>query len=482
MPADDLRQLTASGIRDAVRAGRLSATDVCRAALEAIAGSEPGLHAYITVCADRALAAAARLDGDRPRLATLPLAGVPVAVKDNLCTAGLKTTAGSRMLESFVPPYDATTVRRLEEGGAIIVGKTNCDEFAMGSSTEYSAFGPTKNPVDPFRTPGGSSGGSAATVAAGAVPVALGSDTGGSVRQPAAFCGVIGVKPTYGRVSRYGLIAFASSLDQVGILSRTARDAALVLQAIAGPDPFDATAARQPLSDFAAALDGRVSGLRVGIPHQLLDDGVDGQVRQRFGEAIEGLRSLGLEPRDIALPHSRYAVPAYHLVANAEASANLARYDGVRYGFRTPHARSLGEMYEATRGTAFGPEVKRRIMLGTYVLSAGYYEAYYRQGQQVRTLVRDDFRAAFAKVDLVALPTAPTPAFPLGERLDDPVRMYQADLFTAGPSLAGLPAVSVPCGTTSDGLPVGLQLVGPMFDEARLLKVADALAGGTRKT
>ncbi len=482
MSADAPHPLTAASIRDAVRGGRLSATAACRAALDAIEATEPGLHAYITVCADRALAAAARLDADRARLAHLPLAGVPVAVKDNLCTAGLKTTAASRMLASFVAPYDATAVRRLEDAGAVVVGKTNCDEFAMGSSTEYSAFGPTRNPVNPSRTPGGSSGGSAATVGAGAVTVALGSDTGGSVRQPASFCGVVGLKPTYGRVSRSGLIAFASSLDQVGVLSRTALDAALVLGVIAGPDPLDATAAREPVPDYVAALDGRVAGLRVGVPRALLDDGVDREVLACFDQGMEALRSLGLEVREVALPHARHAVPVYHLVASAEASANLARYDGVRYGFRSPRAASPAEMYESTRAAGFGPEVKRRIMVGTYALSAGYYDAYYLKGQQVRALIRDDYRTAFGEADLVALPTAPTTAFALGERLDDPVRMYLADLFTAGPSLAGLPAVSVPCGTTTEGLPVGLQLIGRMFDEAGALRVADALARGLRQS
>ena len=475
MPAGSPRDLTALAMRDAVRAGRLSATDACRAALDAIADAEPAVHAYITICADRALEAARRLDADRARLSRLPLAGVPVAIKDNLCTAGLRTTAGSRMLETFVPPYDATAVRRLEEAGAVVVGKTNCDEFAMGASTEYSAFGPTRNPVDPSRTPGGSSGGSAATVATGAVAIALGSDTGGSVRQPGAFCGVVGLKPTYGRVSRYGLIAFASSLVQGGVLSRTAQDAALVLQAVAGPDPGDATAASRPVPDYTAALGGPVAGLRVGIPRALLADGVDQEVRARLDEAVEALRDLGLEVREVSLPHSRYAVPVYHLVAAAEASANLARYDGVRYGFRAAPAESLAGMYEASRGAGFGPEVKRRIMLGTYALSAGYYEAYYRKGQEVRTLIRGDFEAAFREVDLVALPTSPTPAFRLGERLGDPVRMYLADLFTAGPSLAGLPALSVPCGPSAGGLPIGLQLVGRMFDEAGLLRVAAAL-------
>jgi len=474
MPPDLRRPLTALAIRNAVRAGRLTAARACRAALDAIEADEPRLHAYITVCADRAMEAARRLDADPARLARLPLAGVPVAIKDNLCTAGLPTTAGSRMLEAFAPPYDATAVRRLEEAGAIVVGKTNCDEFGMGASTEYSAFGPTRNPIDPSRTPGGSSGGSAATVASGAVPIALGSDTGGSVRQPAGFCGVMGLKPTYGRVSRYGLIAFASSLDQVGILSGTARDAALALQAIAGADAADATAARQPVPDYAAAVEGPATGVRVGVPRALIGEDVDDEVRVRFDEACDALRALGLEVREVSLPHARHAVPVYHLVASAEASANLARYDGVRYGLRAPHDGSITGMYAATRGAGFGREVKRRIMLGTYALSAGYYEAYYAKGQQVRALIRAGFEAAFREVDLVALPTAPTPAFRLGERLDDPVRMYLADLFTAGPSLAGLPAVSVPCGATGEGLPVGLQLVGRMFDEAGLLRVANA--------
>ena len=478
MPGTDLRGLTALEIRDAVRNGRASAREVCRAALDAVFEAEPRIHAFLTVAPDRALAAAARLDADRARCASLPLAGVPVAIKDNLCTAGLRTTAGSRMLESFVPPYDASAVRRLEEAGAIVVGKTNCDEFAMGSSTEYSAFGPTRNPVDLSRTPGGSSGGSAAAVASLAVPLALGSDTGGSVRQPASFCGVLGLKPTYGRVSRYGLIAFASSLDQVGVFSRTAADAALALQAVAGADPADATAASRAVPDYAAALDRRAAGLRVGVPADLLAEGLDAEVAACFETALARLEALGLQPREITLPHSRYAVPVYHLVANAEASANLARYDGVRYGYRAAPSGTVTEMYEATRGEGFGPEVKRRIMLGTYVLSAGYYEAYYRKGQQVRTLIREDFEAAFREVDLVALPTAPTPAFPLGERLGDPLQMYLADLFTAGPSLAGLPALSVPCGTTREGLPVGLQLVGRMFDEAGLLRVAEAFEDG----
>ncbi|RPJ85388.1 MAG: Asp-tRNA(Asn)/Glu-tRNA(Gln) amidotransferase subunit GatA [Acidobacteria bacterium] len=469
---------SATAIRDAVRRGDLSAAEVCREALASIERLEPTIHAYITLCPERALEAAARVDAS-PRRREMPLAGVPVAVKDNLCTAGLRTTAGSRMLGSFVPPYDATVVRRLEEAGAVVLGKTNCDEFAMGSSTEHSAFGPTRNPWDPERTPGGSSGGSAATVAAGCCPISLGSDTGGSVRQPASFCGVVGLKPTYGRVSRFGLIAFASSLDQVGPFARSTRDAALVLQVVAGADPLDATTAPEPVPDYESAVEGPLGGLRVGVPSSLLGSGVDPAVHDRFEEATRALENLGASVREVELPHAAYGIAVYQVVANAEASANLARYDGVRFGFRASGPASLAEMYAATRGQGFGREVKRRIMLGTYALSAGYREAYYQKAQQVRTLIRADFDRAFETVDVVALPTSPTPAFLLGERLQDPISMYLADVFTVGPSLAGLPAISVPCGKTSDGLPVGLQLVGRLFDEPTLLRVGSGLENST---
>ena len=469
--------MTCREIRDAVARRDVSAVEVCRAFLSRIDRDDPALGAFITVEAERALARAEEIDREAGA-GSRPLAGVPIAVKDNLCTAGVRTTAGSRMLARFVPPYDATAVARLSAAGAIVIGKTNCDEFAMGSSTEHSAFGPSRNPWSPDRTPGGSSGGSAVAVAARFAPAALGSDTGGSVRQPAAFCGVLGLKPTYGRVSRYGLVAFASSLDQVGPLSRTAFDAALILGAIAGRDPADATSAAVEVPRYEDALSGDIRGLRIGRPAAALDDGVDAGVRRAFDLALDTLRDRGAVVSDIDLPHARYGIPVYYLVATAEASANLARYDGVRYGARAP-ADTLAAMYDRTREAGFGAEVKRRIMLGTYALSAGYYEAYYLRAQQGRTLIRADFDAAFSRVDVVAMPTTPGPAFRLGERLDDPLQMYLADVFTVGAPLAGLPALSVPCGFTEEKLPVGLQLVGRSFDEATLLRAADAFERDT---
>jgi aspartyl-tRNA(Asn)/glutamyl-tRNA(Gln) amidotransferase subunit A len=474
----DPRTMTAREVRDAVARRDVSAVDVCRSCLARIEQVDGALHAFITVDATRALARAAALD-NRPRGSEpLPLGGIPVAIKDNLCTAGLRTTAGSRMLDSFVPPYDATAVSRLEAAGAVVLGKTNCDEFAMGSSTEHSAFGPSRNPWAPDRAPGGSSGGSAAAVAAGCAPLALGSDTGGSIRQPAAFCGVLGLKPTYGRVSRYGLIAFASSLDQVGPLARTAGDAALVLDVIAGADAADATCARRAVPRYEDALTGDVRGLRVGVPRAELEHGVDAGVLDAFERGLDVLRQRGAQVSDMALPHSKYGIPVYYLVATAEASANLARYDGVRYGLRA-EAATLAGMYEQTRDAGFGAEVKRRIMLGTYALSAGYYDAYYLRAQQGRTLIRRDFDEAFERVDVVAMPTTPGPAFRLGERLDDPLQMYLADVFTVGAPLAGLPAISVPCGFTDARLPVGLQLIGRSFDEETLLRTADAFERDT---
>jgi aspartyl-tRNA(Asn)/glutamyl-tRNA(Gln) amidotransferase subunit A len=468
---------TAREIRDDVVAGRLSATEACQAALERIARIDPTLNAFQTVAAERALERARALDRDRVALATLPLAGVPIALKDNLCTRGLTTTAGSRILDGYEPPYDATVVSRLERAGAVIVGKTRCDEFAMGSSTENCAYGPVKNPWALDRIPGGSSGGSAAAVSAALVPVALGSDTGGSVRQPAALCGVTGLKPTWGRVSRYGLIAFASSLDQIGPFSRTVEDTALILHAIAGPDPCDATAAMAPVADYTAALEPAkgLQGRTIAVPRRLLEDGVDPGVRQAFDAAVDALAEGGATIVEVELPHSRHAIAIYYLIATAEASSNLARYDGVRYGVRAAlgPGDTLATMYERTRQAGFGPEVKRRIMLGTYVLSAGYYDAYYLKAQQVRTLIRQDFERALASADVVALPTSPTPAFRFGERTADPLQMYLADIFTVSAPLAGLPAISVPCGF-SDGLPVGLQLVGRSFDEVTIFRIAHA--------
>jgi aspartyl-tRNA(Asn)/glutamyl-tRNA(Gln) amidotransferase subunit A len=465
---------TAAALRTAFVEGAITAADACDAALARIAELNGELGAMLAVDEAAVRRRAAALDALPDRRLAGPLAGVPVAIKDNICTAGLTTTAGSRTLATFVPPYSATAVERLERAGAIVVGKTNCDEFAMGSSSEHSAFGPVRNPWDLSRTPGGSSGGSAAAVAAGLVPVALGSDTGGSVRQPAALCGCVGVRPTYGRVSRHGLVAFASSLDQIGPLASTVRDAVRVLGAIAGPDPLDATAAAADVPDWEAALDGRLRGCRVGFPRHLLASGVDADVALAVETAMEVLASRGAEVREITLAHADLAVPVYYLVATAEASSNLARYDGVRYGRRTEGADGLRAMYERSRSESFGAEVKRRIILGTFVLSAGYCDAYYVKAQEARVRIAAGYHSALAEVDLIALPTSPTPAFPLGERLQNPVAMYLSDVFTVGASLAGLPAISIPCGVTNGGLPVGLQLIGRPFDEATMFRAADA--------
>jgi aspartyl-tRNA(Asn)/glutamyl-tRNA(Gln) amidotransferase subunit A len=464
-------------LRRALDGGERTAVDVCREALARIARLEPSLHAFNAVDEEGALARAASIDKDPGRWRGQPLAGIPVALKDNLCTRGLPTTASSRILEGYRPPYNATVVDRLEASGAVLIGKTNCDEFAMGSSTENSAFGPSRNPWSLDRAPGGSSGGSAVSVAAGLTPLALGSDTGGSIRQPAAFCGVVGLKPTYGRVSRYGLMAFASSLDQIGPFARTVHDAAATLGVLAGLDPLDATSAPEPVPDFTAALTGEIRGARLGVPWQLLEQGVDDEVARAFRTAVAAMEARGATVVDVALPHARYAIPAYYLVATAEASSNLARYDGVRFGYRAPAADkgdTLQAMYRRSRAGGFGPEVKRRIMLGTYVLSAGYYDAYYLKAQQVRTMILRDYEVAFAAVDAVLMPTSPTAAFPIGERADDPLQMYLADVFTVSANLCGLPALSVPCGFTRERLPIGLQFVGRRFDEAGILRLADA--------
>ena len=468
-PASSLREL-----RDQIRSNSRTAGEVCRDALARIEKLEPPLHAFNTVMREAALARADDLDRQRDRWRDAALTGVPIALKDNLCTRGVPTTASSRILQSFVPPYDATVVVRLEHEGAVLVGKTNCDEFAMGSSTENSAFGPSRNPWALDRTPGGSSGGSAVAVSAGMAAVALGSDTGGSIRQPAALCGIVGLKPTYGRVSRYGLLAFASSLDQIGPLTRTVADAALMLRVIAGPDPADATSASVSVADYPASLTGDIRGARVGVPSSMLDRGVDPEVLQAYRSALDTLADRGATLVDVDLPHAKHAIAVYYLIATAEASANLARYDGVRYGFRAADANDLKTMYARTRELGFGPEVKRRIMLGTYVLSAGYYDAYYLKAQQVRTLILGDYDRAFERVDVVAMPTSPTGAFRIGERVADPLQMYLADVFTVSANLAGLPAISVPCGFTADRLPVGLQLTGRRFDEATVLRIADA--------
>jgi aspartyl-tRNA(Asn)/glutamyl-tRNA(Gln) amidotransferase subunit A len=451
-----------------VRAGRRDPLAPARGALEAIRRREGGpdaLNAFLALADGATLA--------EPN-ATGPLAGVPVAVKDNLVTTDLPTTCASKLLEGYVSPYAATVVRKLAAAGAVVVGKTNLDEFAMGSSTENSAFGPTRNPADPGRVPGGSSGGSAAAVAAGLVPLALGSDTGGSVRQPAAFCGVVGIKPTYGRVSRYGLVAFASSLDQVGTFGRTVRDASMLLEVVAGHDPRDATSAPQPVPELVAAVGRGVAGLVVGVPKEYMPDTLDPAIRGLVDEALARLRDAGAEVREVSLPHSSYAIPAYYVLAPAEASSNLSRYDGVRYGVRRA-GTGMGEMVEATRSAGFGDEVKRRILLGTFALSAGYHDQYYGTAQRARRLISEDFRAVFAGgVDALFTPTTPGPAFALGEHTDDPVAMYLSDVFTVTANLAGIPAVSLPIGTV-DGLPIGGQVLAPWWAEETMLAVAGAL-------
>ena len=459
-----------------VRAGRRSARDVVEEHLARIDARESEIHAFNLVMADEARAAADAVDASDDRG---PLAGVPVAIKDNMTTRGIPTTCSSKILEGWRPPYDATAVQRLRAAGAVIVGKTNLDEFAMGSSTENSAFGPTRNPHDVTRVPGGSSGGSAAAVAAGFASVALGSETGGSVRQPAALCGVVGVKPTYGLVSRYGLIAFASSLDRIGPFANSVKDVAAVLQAIAGRDANDSTSTTAPVPIYTEEITRSVRGMRLGIPSDYFAEGMDRGVRDNVEKGIELLKKLGCQPVDIRMPHTDYAIAAYYIIATAEASSNLARYDGVRYGRRVDGDSLIG-MYRKTRGAGFGAEVKRRIVLGTYVLSAGYYDAYYLKGQRVRALIAQDFREAFQKVDAIVTPTSPIPAFKLGEKADDPLQMYLADIYTVTGSLAGIPGISVPCGRICGTLPVGLQLFGPPFGESAILRLAHAFeqAGG----
>jgi aspartyl-tRNA(Asn)/glutamyl-tRNA(Gln) amidotransferase subunit A len=432
------------------------------------------LNAFLQIDREGALQRADEVDKS-PSKNTLPLAGIPIAIKDNICVRGMQASCGSRILGPYHPPYDATAIQRLIKAGGVIIGKTNCDEFAMGSSNENSAFGPVKNPWDLSRVPGGSSGGSAAAVAAGIVPAALGSDTGGSVRQPAALCGVIGFKPTYGRISRYGLVAFGSSLDQIGVFARTTRDAAAVLQVIAGRDSHDATTADVPVPNYIGETEKNLEkGFRLGVSRALLGEGLDEEVRAATEKAIETYRDLGVEIIDIELPHAKYAIAVYYIIATAEASSNLARFDGVRYGFRAEDAPGLRDMYRKTRDQGFGAEVKRRIMLGTYVLSAGYYDAYYLKAQKVRALLRRDFANAFKRCDLILTPTTPTPAFRFGEKVDDPLAMYLNDIYTVTANLSGVPGISVPCGLSSEGLPIGLQLLGPSWSESTLFRAAHA--------
>ena len=471
----DLSLLTIDQARSAVQERRTSASALAAAYYAKIESDDPKIGAYLTLSKERAMAKAAEIDGLAAKGEKLPpLGGVPVGIKDVMVTKGVRSTAGSKILGNYVPPYDCTAVARLEAAGAVVLGKLNCDEFAMGSSNENSAWKPVHNPRDLSRVPGGSSGGSAACVAADMAVVALGSDTGGSIRQPASFCGVVGLLPTYGRVSRYGLIAFASSLDHIGPLAKTVKDAAIVLRTIAGRDPMDATSAEVPVPDYVAELEKPVRGMKIGIAKEYLGEGLNDEVRSAVEAAIQKLASLGCEILEISLPHTAYAVPAYYIVATAEASSNLARFDGVRYGYRAKNGRTLAEMYRRSRNEGFGAEVKRRIMLGTYALSTGYYDAYYLKAQKVRTLLARDFEEAFKKVDAIVTPTSPTAAFKLGEKVDDPLAMYLADIYTVTADLAGIPGISVPCGETREKLPIGLQILGRHFDEATVLRVAHA--------
>ena len=467
----DLAGLTIAKARRMISAGELSPVQLLDAVNAAIEKTDPQIRGYLSRDYERARAAAEKAD------TSLPLGGIPVAIKDVINVAGEPCTCASKILQGYTAPYDATVIRKLRAAGAIPFGRTNMDEFAMGSSTENSALQVTRNPRDPERIPGGSSGGSAAVVAADEALASLGSDTGGSIRQPAALCGCVGLKPTYGRVSRYGLVAFASSLDQIGPFTHTVEDAALVLQAIAGHDPLDSTSLDVPVPDYSATLNDGVKGLRLGVPKEYFVDGMDPQVAARVREAIEIYRGLGAEIVDVSLPHTKYAVADYYIIATAEASANLARFDGVRYGKRAEAPRDLADHYGRTRGEGFGKEVKRRIILGTYVLSSGYYDAYYLRAQKVRTLIRRDFEEAFQKVDGLISPTSPVPAFKIGERMADPLQMYLADIFTIAANLAGICGISIPCGDVEvDGknLPVGLQIMAPAFEEARLLRIAQA--------
>ncbi len=471
----DLNSLTIDAARSAVQECTTTAASMAEAFYTKIEKDDLQIGAYLTLSKDRALAQATRMDSMAARGEQLPpLGGVPVGIKDVMVTRDVRTTAGSKILGDYIPPYDCTAVARMEAAGAVVLGKLNCDEFAMGSSNENSAWRPVRNPRDLSRVPGGSSGGSAAAIAANMAVATLGSDTGGSIRQPASFCGVVGLMPTYGRVSRYGLIAFASSLDRIGPLTKTVKDAATVLRTIAGRDPMDPTSAEVPVPDYVAELEKPVRGLRLGVAKEYFGEGLDSEVRGSVEVAIQKLAKAGCEIVPVSLPHTEYAIPTYYIVATAEASSNLARFDGVRYGYRARDARTLSEMYRRSRDQGFGAEVKRRIMLGTYALSAGYYDAYYLKAQKVRTLIVRDFDEAFKKVDAIVTPTSPTAAFKLGEKIDDPLSMYLADIFTVTADLAGIPGISVPCGETKEKLPVGLQILGKHFDEATILRVAHA--------
>ncbi|HWR16412.1 MAG TPA: Asp-tRNA(Asn)/Glu-tRNA(Gln) amidotransferase subunit GatA [Terriglobales bacterium] len=472
----DLNVLTVEAVRTAVVERVLNPVALVEEHYKKIEAEDANIGAFLTLTKERALAKAHEVQKAADKGEALgPLAGVPIAVKDAMVMKGVRSTAGSKILDNFVSPYDCTAVKRLEDAGAIVLGKTNCDEFAMGSSNENSGYWPVKNPRDTSRVPGGSSGGSAAAVAADFAVAALGSDTGGSIRQPAAYCGVVGLLPTYGRVSRYGLIAFASSLDHIGPITKTVKDAAILLHHIAGRDEMDSTSAAVPVPNYEEEIGKSVRGLRVGIPKEYFGEGLDPEVRAAVEAAIQRLaKDCECEIVEISLPHTEYAIPCYYIIAPAEASANLARFDGVRYGYRASNVKTLSEMYRRTRDEGFGAEVKRRIMLGTYALSAGYYDAYYRKAQQVRTLLTRDFEQAFGKVDAIVCPTTPTTAFKLGEKTDDPVGMYLNDIYTVTADLVGVPGISVPCGNSKEGLPIGLQILGKHFDESTVLRLAHA--------
>jgi aspartyl-tRNA(Asn)/glutamyl-tRNA(Gln) amidotransferase subunit A len=471
----NLTGLTIDDARSAVAERKTTALALAEAFYSKIESDDPKIGAYLILSRERALEKAAEVDRLADKGERLPpLAGVPFAIKDVMVTKSVRTTAGSKILGNYIPPYDCTAVARLEAAGAVVLGKLNCDEFAMGSSNENSAFKPVHNPRDLSRVPGGSSGGSAAAVAADMAVATLGSDTGGSIRQPAAFCGVVGLKPTYGRVSRYGLIAFASSLDHIGPLTKSVKDAAMVLRTIAGRDPMDSTSAELPVPDYSAEIEKPIKGLKVGVAKEYFGEGLELETRKAIEAAIQKFAGMGCEIVNVSLPHTKYAIPAYYLVATAEASSNLARFDGVRYGFRVKGARSLSEMYRRTRDEGFGAEVKRRIMLGTYALSAGYYDAYYLKAQRVRTLLTRDFEEAFKRVDMIVGPTCPTPAFKLGEKFDDPLAMYLADIYTVTANLAGIPGISIPVGKSKDNLPIGMQIFGKHFDESTILRAAHA--------
>jgi aspartyl-tRNA(Asn)/glutamyl-tRNA(Gln) amidotransferase subunit A len=476
MELESLTGLTVDAARAAMASGEVTATGLAELHYDRIAAEDGTINSFLALSRERAMKQAAKIDGMAARGESLPpLAGVPVGIKDVLTMVGSPATAGSLILKGYRPPYDATAVAKLEAAGAVLLGKLNCDEFAMGSSNENSAYGPVLNPRALDRVPGGSSGGSAAAVAANFAVATLGTDTGGSIRQPAAFCGVVGVLPTYGRVSRYGLIAFASSLDRVGPFAKNVKDVATVLQAIAGKDVMDATSSERPVEDYVGGLSKPVEGVQIGVPEEYFGEGLDPQIRAAIDGAIAGLKLVGCVVKPVSLPHTKYAIPTYYVIATAEASSNLSRFDGVRFGLRAEEANTLSAMFKKTRDAGFGAEVKRRILLGTYALSAGYYDAYYRKAQQVRTLLTRDFLAAFAEVDVLVAPVTPTPAFKLGEKTDDPVQMYLEDIYSVAASLAGICGVSVPCGETRSGLPIGVQVMGKHFDETTMLRVAQAV-------